>query len=199
MTLICGDIAQNFVLDCASKPVGGVKSRLHIMNSDDIASVTYDTDNPIIVRGITLKPGKRAWTWDVYKRNHKPKFEVQDAPYSTNFKHSLVSYIPEWNNDTKLQAEQLTCGFFVVVCENLQNTTDAAFEIYGLKSGIRASTFARDLATNEGVPTLTMTNDPDMFEDHMPASFAVLTTGGSPVYSYALTAAALVALETPAS
>lgn len=197
MAFICGFVNQNFVLNCGSKPIGGVKSRLYLINSADIASVTYDSTNPLIVTAMTLATGKQAWTWDVFKRNHKPKAEQKDNDYGSYYQHSLVSYIPEWDNATKIQVEQLANGYYVAIVENLQNNTDAAFEIYGLKSGIRSQDGAiRDLGANEGIMTLTLSNDADMFEDHLPASFAVAV---SSVYSYTATKAAVVALVTPAT
>ena len=198
MALICGKLEQAFALTCNSKPIGGVTSRLHIINSVDIASVTYDATNPLIVTGITLVTGAQAWTWDVYKRNHKPKATQKDTTYSTNYQHELVSYIPEWDSASKYNVEQLGNGYYVVIAENLQNTTDAAFEIYGLKSGLRSQDGAvRDLGADEGIFKLTMANDADQFEDHLPASF-VVTAGMPAVYSYTATKAAVVALETPA-
>ncbi len=197
MALICGQISASLERDCENKPIGGVKSLLHIINQEDIESVTYDADNPLIVTAMTLKDGKRAWNWEVFKRNHKPKATQKDSDYATMYQHELVTYIPEWNNDVKYQAEQLANGYYVVIVENLANTTDAAFEIYGLKSGIRSQDGAiRDLGANEGLMTLTLSNDADMFEDHLPASFAVEVSN---VYSYTATKAAVVALETPAS
>lgn len=198
MALICGQISQNFVRDCDNKPVGGVKSRLYIINQDDVATVTYDVTNPLVVTAMTLKSTKQAWTWDVYKRGHKPKATQKDTDYSVNYQHELVTYIPDWDNSTKAQVEQLANGYYVVIVENLQNTGDARFEIYGLSAGIRSQDGAvRDLAANEGVFTLTLGNDADQFEPHLPASFAV-SSGSPAAYSYTATLAAVVALVTPA-
>lgn len=196
MTLICGKLSANFALDCNSKPIGGVKSQIWIINQIDILSVTYDTTNPLIVTAMALKTGMQAWTWTVFKRNHKPKATQKDTTYSTNYQHELVTYLPDWDSIIKYQAEQLANGYYVVIVQNLQAGTDAQFEIYGLKAGIRSQDGAvRDLGANEGVMTLTLANDADMFEDHLPASFAVTT---SSVYDPVATLAAIVALETPA-
>lgn len=200
MTLICGKISADFLRDCTSKPIGGVKSRLYLINQEDILTITYDVDNPLIVRAMALNTGAAAFSWDVFKRNHKPKATQKDTTYSVNYQHELATYIPDWDSDIKFQAEQLGNGYYVVIVENLANTTDAAFEIYGLKSGMRAQDGSlRDLGANEGLFTLNMSNDADQFEDHLPASFGVLTSGGSPVYSYTDTKAAVIALLTPAT
>lgn len=195
MTLVCGKISQNFVLDCTSKPIGGTKSQLWIINQEDIASVTFDVTNPLIVTAMTLKATTQAWTWTVFKRNHKPKATQKDTTYSTNYQHELVTYLPDWDSAVKYQAEQLGNGYYVAIVQNLQTGTDAQFEIYGLKAGLRSQDGAvRDLGANEGVMTLTLANDADMFEDHLPASFAVQTMG---VYDPVATLEAIIALETP--
>lgn len=197
MTLICGKISAGFARDCTSKPIGGVKSIITLINQEDILTVVYDTDNPLIVRSITMITGTKAFSWEVFKRNHKPKATQKDTTYSVNYQHELVTYIPDWDNDIKYQAEQLGNGYYVAIVENLANATDAAFEIYGLKSGMRAQDGAiRDLGANEGLFTLTLSNDADMFEDHLPASFAVEVESA---YDYTATKAAVAALLVTAS
>lgn len=196
MTLICGQLSQSFVRNCNSKPIGGVRARVWALNQDDILSITFDSTNPLIVSAITMLTGKRAWTWDVFKRNHKPKATQKDTTYSVNYQHELVTYIPEWDSVTKYAVEQLANGYYVIIVQNLQVGTDTQFEVYGIKAGMRSQDGAvRDLGANEGVMTLTLANDADMFEDHLPASFVVLT---SSVYDPVATLAAIVTLETPA-
>jgi hypothetical protein len=194
MATICGQITAGFARDCDNKPIAGVKPRAIYLNIQDIASVTRDATNPLIVTGITLKSGKQGYAWEVYKRGHKPNFIQVDDDYGTMYRHQVPTSIQIWDNATKAQIEGLATGYGVMIMENLQQSGDARFEIYGLEAGLRSQDGAtRDLAANGGVFTTTMANDEDVLESRPPASFAV-SSGSPAAYSYSATLAAVEAL-----
>jgi hypothetical protein len=193
MAIICGEITDNIAVDCLNKPVGGAKSKMWLININDIASVTYDTANPLIVRALTLASGKYAYQYVVYKRGHKPAFNLVVKDFGTYWNHVVNTSVQVWDNATKLQIYGLSDAYVVAIVENVQSTGDARFEIYGLGNGLTMADGAiRDLAANDGVFTMALSSEPEMEEARVPASFAVEETGA---YSYTATLAAIVALE----
>ncbi len=193
MAIICGEITDNIAVDCLNKPVGGAKSKMWLININDIASVTYDTANPLIVRAITLKANTYAYQYVVYKRGHKPAFALVVKDFGTYWNHIVNTSVQVWDNETKLQLQGLSDAYVVAILENVQSTGDARFEIYGLGNGLTMADGAtRDLAANDGVFTMALSSDTDMEEARVPASFAVEV--GS-AYNYAATLEAIEALQ----
>lgn len=196
MPSICGGLTANIEANCDTKPVGGVLPVIRVINRVDIASVQYDADNPLIVTGITLKAGKKAFTWEVFKRGHKPRFTTVKGDFSDNYRHEIETSVQTWDNATKAQVEGIIGGSFVVIAENVQNTGDARVEIYGLDAGLEAADGAvRNLAENQGVFVITLGSDDANLEPRMPRSFAVETAG---VYDYSATIEALEGLDVAA-
>lgn len=197
MATICGKISDDIERNCDALPVGGVKSVMRLINLEDIEAVTYDVTNPLIVTGIDLKTGTKAYKYEVFKRGHKPRFTKVNGDYGDRYRHEIDTSIQVWDNVTKAQVLGLNQAAVVAIVENLQNTGDARFEIYGLTSGLYVADGAtRNLNENEGVYALTLASDDLSLEPKIPHTFAVLD--GS-VYDYTDTLAALVALETVAT
>lgn len=197
MATICGKISDDIERDCDTLPVGGVRSVMHLINLEDIESVTYDLANPLIVTGITLKPGTKAYRYEVFKRGHKPRFTKVNGDYGDRYRHEIDTSVQVWNNIVKAQIEGLNGAAVVAIVENLQNTGDARVEIYGLGSGMYVADGAtRNLNENEGVYTLTLASDDLSLEAKIPHTFAVLVAN---VYDYSATIEAVTALETVAA
>lgn len=193
MALQCGQISDDIERNCDIVPVGGVKPIVRHINSDDIASVTYDVENPLIVTGITLKPGKKAFKHEVYKRGHKPRFTTVNGEFGPpKYRHEVESSIQVWDNASKAQVEALNQSSIVTIVENLQKSGDAIIEIYGLDAGLEVADGAvRNLSENEGVYTFTLASADGSLEPHIPRSFWAAT--------YAATQTALIALDTIAA
>lgn len=191
MALICGAISDDIEKNCDVLPVGGVKPIVRMINHEDIAAVTYDATNPLIVTGITLKTGKKAFKYEVYKRGHKPRFTLVAGEYGPRYRHEMDTSIQVWDNASKAQVEALNRALVVTIVENLQKTGDATIEIYGLDAGLEVADGAvRNLAENDGVYAYTLASSDDNLEPHIPRSFWA--------ENYAATQTALSALDVAA-
>jgi len=191
MAFICGEITADIERDCAILPVGGVKSTMRIGNTEDIATVTFDATNPLIVTDIVMKDGKQMFTWEVFKRGHKPRFEKVNGDFADRYRHIIDTSVQTWDNTTKAQVEGLNAASVFVIVENLQNTGDARFEIYGLDAGMFVADGAvRNLNENDGVYSLSLSSDDLSLEPHIPRSFWDTTYEG--------TLTALATLDIPA-
>ncbi len=172
MPSICGEITANIERNCDTLPVGGVKPIMRLINSDDIATIIYDVTNPLIITDITLKTGKKAFKYEVYKRGHKPRFTKVNGDFGFNYKHEIDSSIQVWDNATKAQVEGLNGASIVAIAENLQGSGDARIEVYGLEAGLFVADGAiRNLNENNGVYTFTLASDDLSLEPHIPRSF----------------------------
>lgn len=197
MPTICDKISDDLLNNCDNKPVAGVNSTLTLINKEDIATVVYDTDNPQVIRGITLKTGTQAYKFEVYKNTHKPKTTSVNRTYGTYHKHEIVTAIMTWDIATKIQAEALLGAKVIAIAENLQTTGDARVEIYGWDQGLSIAEGAvRDTAANDGVFNFTLANEDEYPEPHLPKTFAVETID---VYDYTATIEAVEALYTVAT
>lgn len=192
MAFICGEITADIERDCAVLPVGGVKSIMRIGNTEDIATITYDATNPLIVTSIVMKDGKQMFKWEVFKRGHKPRFEKVNGDFADRYRHIVDTSVQTWDNAVKAQVEGLNSASTFVIVDNLQNTGDARFEIYGLESGLYVADGAvRNLNENDGVYSLSLASDDLSLEPHIPRSFWATT--------YSATLTALETLDTPAA
>ena len=192
MPFICGEITADIERDCATLPVGGVKSIMRIGNTEDIATVTFDATNPLIVTGIVMADGKQMFKWEVFKRGHKPRFEKVNGDFADRYRHIVDTSVQTWDNAVKAQVEGLNAASVFVIVENLQNTGDARFEIYGLDAGMYVADGAvRNLNENDGVYSLSLSSDDLSLEPHIPRSFWSTT--------YSATVTALETLDEPAA
>lgn len=194
MPTICDKISGDLLNNCDNKPVAGVSSTLTLFNLEDRLSVVYDTDNPQVIRSITLKPGSRAYRFEVYKNTHKPRTTSVSRTYGTYQNHEIVTAIMSWDIATKAQVEALLGAKVVAIAENLQTTGDARFEVYGWDQGLSIADGAvRDTAANDGVFNFTLANEAEYPEPHLPKTFAV-EDGDPAAYDYEATKAAVEAL-----
>lgn len=193
MATICGKISADLLNDCDNKPVAGVGTVLTLINKEDVGAVVYDTENPQVVRSISLKAGARAYKFEVYKYTHKPRTTSVSRTFGTYHKHEIATAIMTWDIATKIQVEGLLGAKVIAIAENLQSKGDARVEIYGWDSGLSIADGAvRDTAANDGVFNFTLANEDEYPEPNLPKTFAVETSG---VYDYSATIAAVEALS----
>ncbi len=188
MATVCNEITADVERDCDALPGGGVKPVMRLINIDDIEEVTYDVTNPVIVTNITLKTGKRAFKYEVYKNGHKPRFTRVNDDFGYAWNHEVDSSIQTWDNASKAQVIGLNGASVVAILENNQKNSDAGIEIYGLESGLGVADGAiRNLAENKGVFVFTLQSDPESLEPEIPRSLWAA--------NYAATQAILASLD----
>jgi hypothetical protein len=188
MALVCGEITADILRDCDALPTGGVKSMIRVGNLEDVATWVKDATNPLILTDIVMKTGKKMFKYEVFKRGHKPRFEKVNGEFGDKYRHVVDTSIQVWDNDTKAQVEGLNGSSVFVIVENLQNSGDARFEVYGFDQGLYVGDGAvRNLAENDGVYSISLTGEDGYLESHIPYSFWDT--------SYAATLTALATLD----
>lgn len=165
-------ISKDIGADCNALIQPGVEQKAVIINRADIdmTNVTYDVSNSKIITALPLLSTKKGFAAVV--------------PGSTPFtgvgsELQVGTYVNTWNNTVPVVVfdngpevankviDPLANGEFVVVVENRHKGTlgASAFQVYGLKQGLRASAGSNDKyaeETNGGwLVTLTESRAPD--------------------------------------
>ena len=155
--------------DCADPIVPGLEKRGVIINKADIdiSKVTYDESNPNIVTALPLKDGKKAF--DIYQQTNTPFNGTNKAFAAGTNSNSFTKQVTFVVLDDGPEVAQsiidpLANGEFVVILENkykkMQGTPagSAAFEIYGLQTGLKQSegTNDKNSADTEGGWSVTL-------------------------------------------
>ncbi len=198
-TTICGAINANILYDCANPLQGGAESTLYLFNRDDIAAFVADSGNPNIIRSITMKSNKLGFRFEGYKKSVKPKTTGKLKNFGYYWLHEIDFLILANSSAVKAQVEALALGYYVAIVVNKQKTSDSAVEIFGMSQGLSLNDGAiRDVsdANTEGAWSLKIASEAGFEEPHTAASFAVLSSGQTPVYDYTATITALDALIT---
>jgi hypothetical protein len=179
-------IAASIVSDCSTMGVGGNEIKAWIFNRDE-ATITYDSVLSKVT-AMVFAVGKRAWTITGVKKLLDSGFDrvvAEDRPdkYKHKFNFQTFSFAAADNeNLNNLQN-------VVVVVESKDKDNDGTFRIYGLKSGLYPTADAHMANTANGARVLSLES---MAGQEEPYSVYIFDAG-----SYAQSAAALLAMETP--
>jgi hypothetical protein len=182
-------IGKVIVSDCSTMGVGGNEIKAWIFNRSE-ATITYDNTYPSKVTGIVFAQGKRAWTVTGVKKLLNSGFSrviAEDRPdkYKQWFKFQAFSFAASDNENLDSLSD------VVVIVESKDKNDDGTFRIYGLKSGLYPNSDEHDANGNNGARVISLES---MAGQEEPNSVYVFDAG-----SYAQSAAALLAMETPAS
>lgn len=173
----CGKISADALINCAQQLVGGVKDRLILINQDDIDTITYDIDNPLIVTDITLvsSPAARAYVFEGKNNSIDASWALNKGKYANNYDHTVVFKIFDDSPEVRQQIEALANGKFVAIQENNYRgaNDEAAFEIKGLGVGLVLTVAKGDRsdADTQGAPDLTLATPDTYKEPKLPAFF----------------------------
>lgn len=194
MATSCGSITADILLACDDRPIAGVENTIAVLPLEvwNRATKVFDVTNPNILTTLTLATGDKAFKFQTFKKNFKPKFETQDTDYGAYFKHSIGVVFPTYDDSFKSQIPAMTNEYNVFIVENVKKT-GVVFEVYGGTNGLRMPDLARDTAANEGTVTGTFTNDADRNEPYVPFTF------GATASTYSTKKAAFTALFTAAT
>ncbi len=146
MSIVCGEIASNILISCATPMQGGTRDRAIIFNFDDISSIVYDSTNTAQVKDIVLTGTKLAYQIDGKNNSIAPKAMMVKVGFNNMFDHSVQMKGFDISPSIKEQLNSMKDGRFVVITENYFKGVggDASFEVYGLTTGLEMSVLERD-------------------------------------------------------
>lgn len=160
--------------DCNNPIYAGVAAEGLILNYSQIDTVTYDTQNPNIVTGITMKTYQGSGTdpvpycaYTCQQLGNTPftgtQVELTSGTYGNRYTNTVVIAVNDNGPDVCANIiDSLANGKFVVILQNdFKHTNgDNKYQIYGLKKGLKASAISREVyGDNESAYVVTLTEE----------------------------------------
>lgn len=175
----CAKITQGVAVNCTNPVQGGTKDNLYLFNYSDIedAVVTRNGQNTQIIENIVLASGVVGYRFEGQNNSNVPKVAMVKGAYSNSFDHEVNFKIFDLTPTIKSELEKMSKGRLVAIVENYYKGTtgNAAFEIYGLDSGLILESLERDAsnADTQGMYDVTLKSSEKSREQHLPASFFI--------------------------
>lgn len=150
---ICDALTDDILVDCDNPPTGGANDRLILINLADLqaATITYDVANPLIVGNIVLGSGKRGYNFEGLNNSNEPRAALVKGRYVNGYDHEVRFKVFSNSPDAKEQLMKLDGSKVVAIVQNNHKgaSGNAAFEIYGLETGLSLQELERIIADAE--------------------------------------------------
>jgi len=169
---VCDVITAGIAYDCANPPTGGANDRLILVNFSDIdGNVTYNATNKLLVENITLLGGAVGYAFEGLNNSNEPRAAMVKGRYLNAYDHEVRFKVFSNSIAAKAQLTKLDGALVVAIVQNNHKGGDpvpggtevgeAAFEIYGLETGLRLQELERIIADAElqGAYNLLIKND----------------------------------------
>lgn len=173
----CAKISASVAVNCDNPIQGGTKDVLYLFNFDDIldATLTRNGSNSQIIEDILLGSGITGYSFEGINSSTLPKNTFVKGRFLGAFDHEVNFKIWDLTPAIKEELEKMAKGRFVAIVENNYKGTagNAAFEIYGLDSGLVLEAMERDPANadTQGAYDVTLKSSEQSREPHLPATF----------------------------
>ena len=161
---VCDALTAGIAYDCANPPSGGANDRLILVNFADINGfVTLDATNPLVIEGIALAGTSVGYVFEGLNNSNEPRAALVKGRYVNGYDHEVRFKCFSNSILTKTQLSKLDGALVVAIVQNNHKGADgeAAFEVYGLETGLRLQELERILADAElqGAYNLLLKND----------------------------------------
>ena len=174
--MACNEIDKDVVYDCTKKPSAGQFDEILVFPRSVITAITTNSTNPLIVEGITIASGKRAF---IYKGNGtllKRSFTGIKDDFGTRYTHSLPFKVHSADPVTMQQLEALcevTEGVMIIGKQNYKGVSgNSKYYILGKDCGLMV-TIADEAGRN--IIDVNFASIADNEEPH-PPSYLFLTS-----------------------
>lgn len=150
MVTVCGKITANIAKSCTNPVQAGTRDRGIIINFDDILAPVYAADGETVV-DITLVSGAVGYEIDGQNNSIEPKSSLVEQGFNNMFDHEVMMKGFDVSPVTKNQVNSMKDGRFVIITENYFRGVagNAAFEVYGLTTGLEVTELERDPNSEE--------------------------------------------------
>ena len=171
MSNLCEKLLNSCIsADCANPLFAGVDSEALIANFTDIDTVTYDTQNPSIITGFTMKTdtvGEQQVSrcfYSVQQLGSQPysgsQTEFVEGTYGNRVNHTIqLAVVDNGPEITENIIDKLLNGKFVVILKNdyVHTNGDNKYSVYGMSKGLKCTGLTRELyGDNESAWVVTL-------------------------------------------
>lgn len=179
LTSSCSAITEDLTINCDAPLAAGTRDRGIIFNFDDWNNLTIgrNVTNPQIIENIALTSGITGFLVQGVNGSNAPKNSMKKSKFLNGFMHTVNFKVFRLGADIKKQLEGIANGRFVMVVENNYKGSngEAAYEVYGIDSGMVCSLLDRDPANQDtqGGYDVTVETSAVTTEGHLPATFFI--------------------------
>src|SRR3972149_3650392 len=145
------EIAKNVIYDCSTIGSGGLEIRAWFFNRRNIATITYHGTNLSLVTGLTLAPGKYAYTVTGVKKSLQYKStKVSSDDMPDKYQHYFKFKAYEFSSEDVENLDALDDVVVVVESKEKDTNNDGTFRVLGIDYGLYPTTDTMRANTNSG-------------------------------------------------
>lgn len=145
MAAICGKLTEDILKNCDDPLQAGTRDECKIINFDELTTFTRNAASGAIEAVTQTTPGS-AVVMDGQKNSIIPRTEMVPVGVYEKFDHEVSIMGMDISPEIKKDLESGKEGRYIIFVENFHKGTDgnAAFEIYGLESGLELKGLTRE-------------------------------------------------------
>ncbi len=143
---ICGTIAAGHSPNCSYPLTAGNNERLILYNFEDVASLTKNATNALIVEEIVMVATKTGFEFNGQNYSNEPKYRMRKGAYVNTYEHEVAFLVFGYDGAVKKTLEAMAKGKLIALVENNFRGSDGghAFELFGAGSGLYVESMERD-------------------------------------------------------
>src|ERR1700760_2139777 len=190
---IYNKINAGFSLGTGSPVTAGIEDVIYIFNQDDI-TLTYDTMNPLIVKGLTAVDTAKVYKFEGTNNSFNTISKLAKTSVGPRYTEEIDFNVAGFSVEIKAQLQAMGYGRVCAIAVNNYNSSDSAIELFGAVNGLILTDAERSAADEnmDGGYKLKLTNPDKLREPYPPRAVSIAPESGSA--TYASTLAALEAL-----
>jgi hypothetical protein len=190
---IYNKINAGFSLGTDSPVTAGIEDVIYIFNQDEI-TLTYDTLNPLIVKGLTAISTAKVYKFEGTNNSFNTISKLAKTSVGPRYTEEIDFNIAGFSVDVKAQLMAMGYGRVCAIAVNNYKSSDSAIELFGAVNGLILTDAERTAAdeTLDGGYKLKLTNPDKLREPYPPRAVSIAPESGSA--TYVSTIAALEAL-----
>ena len=190
---IYNKINAGFSLGTGAPITAGIEDVIYIFNQDDI-TLTYDTMNPLIVKGLTAVDTAKVYKFEGTNNSFNTTSKLAKTSVGPRYTEEIDFHVAGFSVGVKTQLMAMGYGRVCAIVINNYKSSDSAIELCGAVNGLVLTDAERSAAdeTVDGGYKLKLTNPDKLREPYPPRAVSIAPESGSA--TYASTLAALEAL-----
>jgi hypothetical protein len=190
---IYNKINAGFSLGTDSPVTAGIEDVIYIFNQDDV-TLTYDTLNPLIVKGLTAVSAAKVYKFEGTNNSFNTTSKLTKTSVGPRYAEEIDFNIAGFSVDVKAQLMAMGYGRVCAITVNNYKSSDSAIELFGAVNGLILTDAERTAGDEslDGGYKLKLTNPNKLKEPYPPRAVSISPESGSA--TYASTIAALEAL-----
>lgn len=167
----CGKISKSLILASCAAAIVGVGKRIIFVNYDDIDREASQVSGNVC-SDLVLKSGANGFAYESEKNSWETSSPLVNGTYKKRFDHSVLGRIFLRTQEIKDELIAMANSKVVAIVENLDNTAETKYEIYGYDSGLEMTDLQSVSTDADGVLySFTAASGTNAKESQLPLSF----------------------------